>query len=98
MKDIEFDDIGAKMRIFIIVILIIGVLCLATPVRKKMKEYWDKCFNSEDEIEAVTYEGKATQFTDCYDISNPLTHKKGKIRLLNAQIAHLEKGDEDDKK
>jgi len=95
MKAIEFEDIKDRVMIFIIILLIIGLLCVGTPIRKKMKEFWDKCFSSDDEFEVVTYESKSTQFTDCYDISNPLTYKSGKMRLLNVQIKYLEsQGDE----
>jgi hypothetical protein len=41
-------------------IFIIGVLCLATPVRKKMKECWDKYISGgENELEPVTYTSKS---------------------------------------
>lgn len=90
MKKIEFDDIKGNMMIPIIIIFVIAFICLCTPARKKFKECWEKCLKGPDAPEAVTYQSKAVQFTDCYDIANPLTYKQGKMRLLNAQISHLE--------
>lgn len=77
---------------------IIACCCLLTPVRKFFKKKWDECFaGDEEDIEYETYESKSLQFTDCYDISNPLTYKQGKMRLLNVQIANLEKQGDDGK-
>jgi len=61
MKNINFDDIKSNMSIFPIIILIIAVCCVATPVRKKIKELWNKCLAGDgNEIESVTYESKST--------------------------------------
>lgn len=49
----------------------------------------------EKEEDKTLYRDKATQFSDCYDVTNPLTSKQGKIRLLEIQIEDLGKfGDE----
>lgn len=98
MKATNFDDVRSNMMIVPYIVCFIGCLCLATPIRKKLKAYWDKCLaGDEKDLEGEPYEGRATQFTECYDISNPLTYKQGKMRLLNVQIAHLEKQGEDGK-
>lgn len=92
MKAINFEDVQTNMMIVPYIMCFIGILCLATPIRKKLKAFWDNCLKSDaEEMEGVTYASKSMQFTDCYDISNPLTYKDGKSRLLNAQIEQLEK-------
>jgi len=84
MKAINFDDVSTNMMIVPYIMCFIGILCLATPMRKKMKEFWDKCLKGdENELEGESYESKSLQFIDCYDIANPLTYKSGKMRLLN---------------
>lgn len=61
MKNINFDDIKSNMSIFPIILLIIAVCCIATPVRKKMKELWNKCLAGDGkEDEPVTYESMST--------------------------------------
>lgn len=76
----------------------VGIICLATPIRKKLKACWDQCFaDDEKEDDGITYESKALQFTDDYDTTNPLTQKEGKIRLLNTQITSLEAQGEEGK-
>lgn len=84
MKEINFDDVQANMMIVPYIICAIGCLCLLTPMRKKLKACWDKCFEDDEEGEqGITYESKSLQFTDDYDTTNPLTQKEGKIRLLH---------------
>lgn len=90
MKEMSFDDIKNNMTVIPLIICIIGCLCLLGPVRKKFKEFWEKCFKGDADDNAISYASKATQFTDCYDICNPLTYKQGKMRLLNVQIEYLE--------
>lgn len=98
MKAINFDDVQANMMIVPYIICIIGCLCILTPIRKKLKAFWDKCFEEAEEDEGgITYESKALQFTDDYDTSNPLTQKEGKIRLLHTQIRSLESQGEEGK-
>ena len=98
MKAINFDDVQTNMMIVPYVVCAIGIICLATPMRKKFRECWDKCFGDDkEEDQGVTYKSKALQFTDDYDTTNPLTQKEGKIRLLKTQIASLEDQGEDGK-
>lgn len=84
------------MMIVPYVVCFIAFICLCTPMRKKVKAFWDNCFKSDEkEEEGISYQSKALQFMDDYDTTNPLTAKDGKIRLLQSQISSLEeKGEE----
>ena len=83
MKQVNFSEWGDNMMIIPQIMCIIGCCCLLTPVRKFLKEKLNACINKyEEEPEGETYVGKSLQFTDCYDIANPLTYKQGKLRLL----------------
>ena len=39
----------------------------------------------------MTYGAASYFFNDCYDVSNPVTGKQGKIRFLQTKINHCEK-------
>lgn len=89
----KYKAIQDSALTFPIVALVIAVVCICLPIRSLLK----KCIDSdEEEGDTTAYEEKVLQFTDDYDISNPLTSKKGRLRLIDLQIAKLEKqgGDE----
>ena len=52
-----------------------------------MKNFLDS--NATDDAK-TKYREKATTFSECYDKSNPLSSKKGTIRLIGIQIASME--------
>lgn len=98
MKSLDYSEWGNQMGTIPIIMCCIGCFCLLTPVRKALKEAIDKCISDEEnEPEGITYKEKAGGFNDCYDISNPLTYKQGKLRLLNVQIENLEAEGEEGK-
>jgi len=45
---------------------------------------------NETEDAKTEYKKKATAFSECYDKSNPLTSKKGTLRLIGIQIEDIE--------
>jgi len=48
MKAINFDDVSTNMMIVPYIMCFIGILCLSTPMRKKMKEFLDKCLKGDE--------------------------------------------------
>ena len=73
--------------------MFLGIACVLLPIRTCIK----KCFKtSEDENDKTAYLDKVLQFTDDYDVANPLTPKKGKLRLIDIKISRLEKSGGED--
>lgn len=72
---------------FPIVSLSISFICICLPIRTWLRKSY--AASSEGNQDQTAYRKKATQFTDCYDISNPMTAKQGKIRLIDLQMEDL---------
>lgn len=77
------DNMREALELFGTLTCLLGCCCILLPIRFVI----NKCTKSDISVEDdTTYASKVSQFTDCYDISNPLTSKQGKIRLLKLQI------------
>lgn len=88
--------LGPGMIGFPICALVCAILCICLPMRITMQNIAKQWAAKQDDAEDQTeYREKAVQFSDCYDVSNPLTSKKGKMRLLDLQIEDLENQGED---
>lgn len=60
--------------------MVCAILCICGPIRAIIRRRLSN--EEEDEVDDSIYSDRVLQFTDDYDISNPLTAKKGRIRLL----------------
>ena len=83
---IELDATYEEMAAFIIFIVI---LWLSLPINKICACCGcDKQANQEEEmaLDEVTYLERLPFFTDCYDTTNPLTQREGRLRMIQAEI------------
>lgn len=70
--------------------LLVALVCLLCPWRTCIAGFVDK-----DDVNAdntTTYHERALCFQTDYDRENPLTKKKGELRILNLQIDEAKKG------
>lgn len=70
-----------------------AMVCLVCPIRSCLKARINK--NSALDNEKV-YKDYVLTFSSHYDTSNPLTHKRGQMRILNMQIAQAKASGNDD--
>lgn len=99
MKDADYGGdysaIKDNVMAFPIAGMVCAILCICGPFRAFIRRRLNS--DVDDEVDDSRYIDRVLQFTDDYDVSNPLTSKKGRIRLLELQISKLEKeGDSKD--
>ena len=95
----NFGDVNTRMIIFFVGMFLMFILCFLTPLKAKLIEMFNKCWDKccccchenlkEKDIEH--YKEESIFFPQCYDVTNPLTAKHGTIRFLSQKIKYLEK-------
>ena len=83
-RDYLFDD---DALVFPALAVACAICCILCPIRTCLKNFLNT--NAIDESK-VKYREKATTFSECYDKSNPLSSKKGTLRLIGLQIDSIE--------
>ena len=89
----DYKAIEDSALTFPIIALIMAAICVILPMRTIIRKCVDE---DEEDGDKTTYLEKVLQFTDDYDTSNPLTSKKGRLRLIDIQIAKIEKSGGED--
>ena len=88
----KIDELNAEAKSWAYIIIAIALVFILLPIRTLL----NKCVVDDDaEVEDVKYVDRMPFFSTDYDTQNPLTAKKGKLRMLQVKIDNCK--DEDQK-
>ena len=87
----KIDELNAEAKSWAYIIIIIAIVFILLPIRTLL----NRCVVDDDaEVEDVKYEDRMPFFSTDYDTQNPLTAKKGKLRMLETKIKNCKDDDQ----